>query len=913
MLNGTYTISFDASTKVITFTGTEANPTDPEPEFAYYLVGDNFGDWAIGADTRMTETSAGVWTKTFTASGTATGSFKVQDTNGAFFGPTQNLSVTGMEANGDNYTATVENGEEYKFTFNADATPKTLSLEKIEQMWKLGTTPLNGETTTWEYYPMTPNAAKTEWTYTFARGTAPRAIRLNKVKGGAVIEEPKHSDLTVPTESGMYQDGSASDSPNTWLDLADQKAVYTLKLTLGTDGSKTLALSKVDYVINGGYWFVEGPAFGTQWGTLHAMNAMDGKWSYTFTACNSGELILNHASDDKGTNKVKFLFKDFTTKPDFSLCTEHSGCKNLKAPFVNGKVYTITLDPAALALSYAEEKVPTYTYELVGIGNVFDKDCNATLGAFPESKTITGLDMMPGEVKLVIKKDDAVYRTFNAAAAISAAGEVTFGTEPTAEEGTEISLDGLYNVTVNPTLDADYNVTSCKINFDESKKREWPDLYLQGDNYGGWNPKEGGTKGTKFTRTTGTNVYTLILPDGLKGGGKIATTTWGKWEFTNDTETAWTYGKEISVGFVDNKNCQFPTNNIKTEMKLVVYRNSTFRSMTDKDGNNHVCGGLFLTDLGNTGGTTDPEPPVTPPASGELEGAVIPENFGMTVYFQKPADWNVVKCYAWIGDGATAEQVAGGWPGTAMTESTDNPGYYEIKFAKAAEKIIFCKVENAESTSNQEKTKDLVAVAGGIYTLGSKNGDAYECTPSATPFHKETIDPTISVDGTSMSANGNNIVYPMDSKGKEIKVRFNVGAGNTCYVSSVVYRTLDEYKNDANNAMNAKKARAAYASGEPEGYTPVPTTPEGEAEVTIPLTTENQGRIYIAARNIDSGLYTEPTEVWFHAFSDVATGVESLEAAEEVQYFNLQGARVQNPQGGIFIRVSGGKATKVAL
>lgn len=44
-------------------------------------------------------------------------------------------------------------------------------------------------------------------------------------------------------------------------------------------------------------------------------------------------------------------------------------------------------------------------------------------------------------------------------------------------------------------------------------------------------------------------------------------------------------------------------------------------------------------------------------------------------------------------------------------------------------------------------------------------------------------------------------------------------------------------------------------------------------------------------------------------------GIEAIEAenAADAVYFNLQGVRVANPQNGMFIRVAGGKAVKVAL
>lgn len=50
------------------------------------------------------------------------------------------------------------------------------------------------------------------------------------------------------------------------------------------------------------------------------------------------------------------------------------------------------------------------------------------------------------------------------------------------------------------------------------------------------------------------------------------------------------------------------------------------------------------------------------------------------------------------------------------------------------------------------------------------------------------------------------------------------------------------------------------------------------------------------------------------AVDDGSSAIEAVEVeAGEAQYYNLQGVRVANPQGGIFIRVQGGKASKVIM
>lgn len=50
-------------------------------------------------------------------------------------------------------------------------------------------------------------------------------------------------------------------------------------------------------------------------------------------------------------------------------------------------------------------------------------------------------------------------------------------------------------------------------------------------------------------------------------------------------------------------------------------------------------------------------------------------------------------------------------------------------------------------------------------------------------------------------------------------------------------------------------------------------------------------------------------------YNPIPTGIESIEAEENapVHYYNLQGVEVANPENGIFIRVSGNKATKVVV
>lgn len=66
---------------------------------------------------------------------------------------------------------------------------------------------------------------------------------------------------------------------------------------------------------------------------------------------------------------------------------------------------------------------------------------------------------------------------------------------------------------------------------------------------------------------------------------------------------------------------------------------------------------------------------------------------------------------------------------------------------------------------------------------------------------------------------------------------------------------------------------------------------------------------------VDFNGYSPVATLAEHDENNVPTGVENIDAAEtaEVEYFNLSGIRVANPENGIFIRRQGNKVTKVLV
>ena len=72
---------------------------------------------------------------------------------------------------------------------------------------------------------------------------------------------------------------------------------------------------------------------------------------------------------------------------------------------------------------------------------------------------------------------------------------------------------------------------------------------------------------------------------------------------------------------------------------------------------------------------------------------------------------------------------------------------------------------------------------------------------------------------------------------------------------------------------------------------------------------ETKANIYQYYCNTVASMYT------FEIPADYATAIESVavDANAPVEYYNLQGVKVANPENGLFIKKQGNKATKVIL
>lgn len=120
-----------------------------------------------------------------------------------------------------------------------------------------------------------------------------------------------------------------------------------------------------------------------------------------------------------------------------------------------------------------------------------------------------------------------------------------------------------------------------------------------------------------------------------------------------------------------------------------------------------------------------------------------------------------------------------------------------------------------------------------------------------------------------------------------------------------------EYKKvDRNAALNGPK-RANVVDDAAE-WTELDSN---EATIEKILDDNKNKRFHFRAKHVASGVYSDENAFAIEA-DGTTTGVEVVEAVDEnapVEYFNLQGVRVQNPGQGLYIRRQGNSVEKVLM
>lgn len=239
---------------------------------------------------------------------------------------------------------------------------------------------------------------------------------------------------------------------------------------------------------------------------------------------------------------------------------------------------------------------------------------------------------------------------------------------------------------------------------------------------------------------------------------------------------------------------------------------------------------------------------------------------------------------------------AGAWPGDNMTQK-NGKWYWEVPSGKSLPTMIII-----HEGDNKIGGGDLAYVDKATYhqdgTTGDEPGPGPQ--PGASLYILGNLEgaagwSTTPGTGKAMTANGS--VYTADG------VKFVTAAGET-----LCYFNLTDYVGSSWDDLNMNANRYGSAT-------------EGEA---VPL--NSPSTIVKYANNVDAsgclswtvpaGTYSVKADLSSMKLTvSTAAGiqVETVDDSAEAVYYNLQGVRVDQPAQGVYIKVSGNKATKVYL
>lgn len=239
---------------------------------------------------------------------------------------------------------------------------------------------------------------------------------------------------------------------------------------------------------------------------------------------------------------------------------------------------------------------------------------------------------------------------------------------------------------------------------------------------------------------------------------------------------------------------------------------------------------------------------------------------------------------------------AGAWPGDNMTQK-NGKWYWEVPSGKSLPTMIII-----HEGDNKIGGGDLAYVDKATYhqdgTTGDEPGPGPQ--PGASLYILGNLEgaagwSTTPGTGKAMTANGS--VYTADG------VKFVTAAGET-----LCYFNLTDYVGSSWDDLNMNANRYGSAT-------------EGEA-----VTLNSPSTIVKYANNVDAsgclswtvpaGTYSVKADLSSMKLTvSTAAGiqVETVDDSAEAVYYNLQGVRVDQPAQGVYIKVSGNKATKVYL
>lgn len=264
---------------------------------------------------------------------------------------------------------------------------------------------------------------------------------------------------------------------------------------------------------------------------------------------------------------------------------------------------------------------------------------------------------------------------------------------------------------------------------------------------------------------------------------------------------------------------------------------------------------------------------------------VIEESFVFFKNTPSATGWYWQDVYAYATNGKEKDEVGfeenapytDSEPGVKLTRCFINGEEYYYYSAPSAKysTIVF-------SSSGNQKTEVLEFHNGYIYT---RNGYTYN-------DEGEIVTNTAPMDQISLE-----IPCQTTKENEDLVITFNVSKFYKIYYKYTKAETPDTPQNEDLFAAPAREI---------SGYTEAANHEVHLSEDQTPGTLS-----YYAVVNGDE---TKPAEYKVTADGTI-TGVDNIAVSDDANpvYYNLQGVRVANPSNGIFIRVAGGKVSKIAL
>lgn len=219
----------------------------------------------------------------------------------------------------------------------------------------------------------------------------------------------------------------------------------------------------------------------------------------------------------------------------------------------------------------------------------------------------------------------------------------------------------------------------------------------------------------------------------LKDGGKYlcASTTKNQIKLSDTVVKAASWQIEITDG-----NAKIVAQDGNADSRTLQYNNNTNQERFSCYANTMLPVCIYKVDVKEEPDVTDPSlPPVTTEPSVPTT-PVDPDPEMVTVYAKVPADWTEVNLYAWDADNQPMEA----WPGSAMTASSENEGWYELEIPETMVKIII------NNGNNKPQTVDLTLADGNWIVVKDEQVDGKHTASQTAAKPADPVDPPVDPD-----------------------------------------------------------------------------------------------------------------------------------------------------------------------